>query len=184
MPKAPVPADLDEPAAAQLAVIATLREDGSSATAATRYPWEAGMVLVNMDSSRRRLALLRRDPCASITILGGDRWHRHVTLEGRGLTEPDPDRGDGPSRPSLHGRCAATAPAARQRPDRGSSPSTRGRAPRVGDHGWAVVPGAQAAGPSRRVRRLSCRSRLAEPSPAWRYTSSRGTSTGRVHCGR
>ena len=96
MPKTPVPAELDEfLRQPNPAVIATLRQAGSPHTAATWYLWEAGRVLVNMDPSRRRLALLRRDPRASITILGGDGWHRHVTLEGRAVSiEPDPDLED------------------------------------------------------------------------------------------
>ncbi len=96
MPKAPVPAELDaflmRP---NPAVIATLRDDGSPHTAATWYLWDAGLVLVNMDRARRRLAHLRRDPRASITILGADAWYRHVTLEGRAISiEPDPECDD------------------------------------------------------------------------------------------
>lgn len=83
MPKPPVPPELEaflsEP---NPAVIATLRSDGSPHTAATWYLWEGGRVLVNMDEARRRLEHLRNDPRVSVTVIGADGWHRHVTLQG------------------------------------------------------------------------------------------------------
>ena len=83
MPKPPVPAELDAfLSKPNPAVIATLRSDGSPHTAATWYLWEGGRVLVNMDEGRRRLEHLRNDPRVSVTVLGADGWHRHVTLQG------------------------------------------------------------------------------------------------------
>jgi PPOX class probable F420-dependent enzyme len=73
-------------------VIATLRADGSPHSAATWYLWEVGRVLVNLDEGRRRLDHLRRDPRVSLTVLGEDGWHRHVTLEGR-VVSVEPDAG-------------------------------------------------------------------------------------------
>jgi PPOX class probable F420-dependent enzyme len=64
------------------AVVATLRADGGPHTAATWYLWEQGRVLVNLDEGRSRLEHLRRDPRISLTVLGAEGWHRHVTLEG------------------------------------------------------------------------------------------------------
>jgi PPOX class probable F420-dependent enzyme len=85
VPKPPLPPELDEfLTRPNPSVIATLAADGSPHTAATWYIWEAGRVLVNMDEGRKRLSHLRRDPRASITVLGeGGDWDHHVTLRGR-----------------------------------------------------------------------------------------------------
>jgi PPOX class probable F420-dependent enzyme len=83
MPPAPVPPEIEaflrEP---NPAVVATLRADGSPHTAATWYDWVDGLVLLNMDESRARLAHLRRDPRVSLTVLDKDTWYTHVTLTG------------------------------------------------------------------------------------------------------
>lgn len=93
MPRSPLPRELEaflsEP---NPAVIATLYRDGRPHTAATWYLWEGGRVLVNMDERRERLEHLRRDPRVSITVLGADGWHRHITLEGN-VVSLTPDRG-------------------------------------------------------------------------------------------
>jgi PPOX class probable F420-dependent enzyme len=87
MPKPPLPSELgaflSQP---NPAVIATAQSDGSPHTAATWYLWDGGRVLVNMDEGRRRLQHLRNDPRVSLTVLGSDGWHRHVTIEGRAVT--------------------------------------------------------------------------------------------------
>jgi PPOX class probable F420-dependent enzyme len=93
VPKPPLPRELvaflSQP---NPAVIATLHADGGPHTAASWYAWENGRVLVNMDFQRRRVEHLRHDPRVSLTILGGDGWHRHVTVEGRVvMLEPDRD---------------------------------------------------------------------------------------------
>jgi PPOX class probable F420-dependent enzyme len=92
VPRSPLPRELEaflsEP---NPAVIATLRGDGRPHTAATWYLWERGRVLVNMDERRERLQHVRRDPRVSITVLGADGWHRHVTLEGS-VVSLNPDR--------------------------------------------------------------------------------------------
>jgi PPOX class probable F420-dependent enzyme len=85
MPKPPLPPELDQfLTQANPSVIGTLDAEGAPHTAATWYLWEDGRVLVNMDSTRKRLEHLRRDPRVSLTVLGqGDAWYRHVTLRGR-----------------------------------------------------------------------------------------------------
>ena len=93
MPKPPLPDSLveflSEP---NPAVIATIAPDGSLHTAATWYVWDDGRVLVNTDETRTRLAHLRNDPRASLTVLGKDDWSRHVSLTGRVVSlEPDPE---------------------------------------------------------------------------------------------
>jgi PPOX class probable F420-dependent enzyme len=84
------------------AVVATLRPDGSVHTAATWYLWEEGRVVVNMDEGRKRLDHLRRDPRVSITVLGADGWHRHVTLEGRVVSIESDVELDGIDRLAFH----------------------------------------------------------------------------------
>jgi PPOX class probable F420-dependent enzyme len=85
MPKPPLPPELDQfLTQANPSVIGTLDAEGAPHTAATWYLWENGRVLVNMDSTRKRLEHLRRDPRVSLTVIGrGDEWYRHVTLRGR-----------------------------------------------------------------------------------------------------
>ncbi|HEX5619733.1 MAG TPA: PPOX class F420-dependent oxidoreductase [Solirubrobacteraceae bacterium] len=85
MPNTPVPQELAEfLAQPNPSVIGTMDPDGSPHTAATWYLWEDGRVLVNMASTRKRLDHLRRDPHASLTVMGrGDDWYRQVTLRGR-----------------------------------------------------------------------------------------------------
>ena len=73
------------------AVIATVHRDGRPHTAATWYLWDDGHVLVNMDEGRKRLEHLRNDPRVSLTVLGTNGWHRHLTIEGR-VVRIDPDR--------------------------------------------------------------------------------------------
>ena len=83
MPPPPVPPEIDaflhEP---NPAVVATLRDDGSPHSVPTWYDWEDGLVLLNMDATRRRLEHLRRDPRVALTVLQKDDWYSHVTLFG------------------------------------------------------------------------------------------------------
>lgn len=79
----PIPPELDaflrEP---NPAVVATLRPDGSPNSVATWYDWADGLVLLNMDATRKRLEHLRRDPRLSVTVLDKDNWYTHVSLFG------------------------------------------------------------------------------------------------------
>jgi PPOX class probable F420-dependent enzyme len=65
------------------AVITTVRPDGQPVSVATWYLWEEGRVLVNMDEGRRRLDWIRSDPRVSLTVLDGEQWYTHVSLQGR-----------------------------------------------------------------------------------------------------
>jgi PPOX class probable F420-dependent enzyme len=96
VPVLPVPPEVDEfLARANPAVIATLRPDGSPHTVPTWYDWEDGRVLLNVDESRLRLRFIRRDPRASLTVLDGETWYRHVSLIGRIVSiEDDPELAD------------------------------------------------------------------------------------------
>lgn len=69
--------------AANPAVISTVRPDGQPVTVATWYLLDHDRVLVSMDAGRKRLEYLRSDPRVSLTALGADNWHSHVSLQGR-----------------------------------------------------------------------------------------------------
>ena len=84
MPRVPVPKEVSEfLARPNPAVIATLRPDGAPHSVPTWYDWDGGRVLVNMAESRLRLAFLRRDPRAALTVLDDGSWYKHVSLIGR-----------------------------------------------------------------------------------------------------
>lgn len=65
------------------AVIATVRPDGQPVSVATWYLLDGDRVLVNMDAGRRRLAYLREDPRVSLTVIDGDDWYNHVSVQGK-----------------------------------------------------------------------------------------------------
>jgi PPOX class probable F420-dependent enzyme len=91
MSKTPLPENLRNLLAKpNPAVIATLRRDGAPVSVATWYLFENGRFLVNMDEGRKRLEHLRRDPRVSLTVLAGDSWYTHVSLQGR-VVEVRPD---------------------------------------------------------------------------------------------
>jgi PPOX class probable F420-dependent enzyme len=91
MPRTPVPPAVDALLALpNPAVVATIRPDGSPHTVATWYDWEEGRVLLNMDAGRLRLAYLRRDPRAALTVLV-DNAETQVSLIGR-VVEIYPDK--------------------------------------------------------------------------------------------
>ena len=77
-------------------VVATIRPDGELHTAATWYEWaDEGLVLLNMNASRKRLGHMRADPRVALTILAADDWYQHVSLIGRVRElRPDPDLAD------------------------------------------------------------------------------------------
>jgi PPOX class probable F420-dependent enzyme len=84
MPLMPLPNELAVMVARpNLAVVATVRADGSPHTAATWYDWEDGRVLLNLDESRARLRHIRGDPRVSLTVLDSSSWYRQVTSLGR-----------------------------------------------------------------------------------------------------
>ncbi|GAA2755158.1 TIGR03618 family F420-dependent PPOX class oxidoreductase [Actinopolymorpha rutila] len=95
MPKPPVPADVEVILKSpNPAVMATVRPDGTPVSVATWYIWDNGRVLLNLDATRKRLEHLRADPRVSLTVLDGDSWYRHVSLQGTVTLEPDPDLAD------------------------------------------------------------------------------------------
>ncbi|MBO0827026.1 MAG: PPOX class F420-dependent oxidoreductase [Streptosporangiales bacterium] len=95
MPRPPLPADLVELLQRpNPAVMATVRPDGAPVSVATWYLWDDGRILVNLDAGRKRLQHIAADPRISLTVLDGDSWYRHVSLQGTVTTAPDPDLTD------------------------------------------------------------------------------------------
>jgi PPOX class probable F420-dependent enzyme len=93
VPTGPLPEELRELLSRpNPAVMATLRKDGSPVSVATWYVLDGDRLLVNLDEARTRLQHLRRDPRVSLTVLAGDDWYTHVSVQGR-VTEIAADDG-------------------------------------------------------------------------------------------
>jgi PPOX class probable F420-dependent enzyme len=74
------------------AVMVTLRASGQPVSVATWYVLDGDRILVNLDQGRKRLKHLRRDPRVAMTVLDGDDWYTHVSVQGRvAEIKEDPD---------------------------------------------------------------------------------------------
>lgn len=73
-----VRAFLDQP---RVAVLATVRHDGTPASTACWYELQEGRVLITMFATARRLPNIRRTPHVAMTVLGEDPY-QHVSLAG------------------------------------------------------------------------------------------------------
>jgi PPOX class probable F420-dependent enzyme len=72
------------------AVMATVAADGRPVTVATWYLLEEdGRVLLGLDAQRARLKHMRADPRVSLTVLDGEDWYTHVSLQGRAVSIVD-----------------------------------------------------------------------------------------------
>jgi PPOX class probable F420-dependent enzyme len=96
MPKPPIPSEFVEVLKRpNPAVMGTVRPDGTPVTVATWYLWDdSGRVLLNLDSSRKRLAHMRANPRVSLTVLDNDSWYRTITLYGSVTLVDDSDQKD------------------------------------------------------------------------------------------
>jgi PPOX class probable F420-dependent enzyme len=65
----------------RVAVLATVRQDGTPATTACWYDLQDGKLLITMYTGARRLPNIRRNPGVAMTILGEDPY-QHVSLSG------------------------------------------------------------------------------------------------------
>ncbi|MGH3336207.1 MAG: TIGR03618 family F420-dependent PPOX class oxidoreductase [Nocardioides sp.] len=70
-------------AAANPAVISSVRPDGQPVSVATWYLLDGDRILVNMDGRRKRIDYLRADPRVSLTVLDSEDWYQHVSVQGR-----------------------------------------------------------------------------------------------------
>lgn len=93
MPKTPIPGTLAEfLSRPNPAVFASNRPDGQPVSVATWYLFEDDRILVNLAATRKRLEYLEHDPRVSLTVLDGDSWYSHVSVQGRAVSiEQDPD---------------------------------------------------------------------------------------------
>ena len=93
MPTTPVPGPIAEfLSRPNPSVFASNRPDGQPVSVATWYLYEGGRILVNLASVRKRLDYFEKDPRVSLTVLDGDSWYSHVSIQGRIVsTEQDPD---------------------------------------------------------------------------------------------
>jgi len=93
MPQGPVPGPIAEfLSRPNPAVFASNRPDGQPVSVATWYLFENGRILVNLASIRKRLKYLEADPRVSLTVLDGDSWYSHVSIQGHVVSlEEDPD---------------------------------------------------------------------------------------------
>ena len=65
----------------RIAVLATVRADGTPATTACWYDLEDGKLLITMYASAHRLPNVRQNPRVALTIVGDDPY-QHVSLSG------------------------------------------------------------------------------------------------------
>lgn len=92
MAKPPIPEDLVKILEkANPAVMATVRADGAPVSVPTWYLWDDGRILLNLDAGRKRLEHMRNDPRVSLTVLDGDSWYSHISLQGTVTISPDED---------------------------------------------------------------------------------------------
>jgi PPOX class probable F420-dependent enzyme len=93
MPNTPVPGPIAEfLSRPNPSVFASNRPDGQPVSVATWYLYEDGKFLVNLAAERKRLKYLEVDPRVSLTVLDGDSWYSHVSVQGRVVSlEQDPD---------------------------------------------------------------------------------------------
>ena len=66
----------------RIAVLATVRQDGSPATTACWYDLQDGKILITMYADARRLPNIKHNPRVAMTIVGDDPY-QHVSLAGR-----------------------------------------------------------------------------------------------------
>ena len=93
MPTSPLPDELRTLLAKpNPAVMASLRRDGAPVSVATWYLLDGERFLVNLDEGRKRLDYLRHDPRVTLTVLDGEDWYTHVSVQGR-VTELRDDVG-------------------------------------------------------------------------------------------
>jgi PPOX class probable F420-dependent enzyme len=70
----------DEP---HVAVVATLREDGTAHQTVVWIDWDGEHVLLNLNTWRSKLGELERDPRVSMLVLDKDDPFRWVAVDGR-----------------------------------------------------------------------------------------------------
>jgi PPOX class probable F420-dependent enzyme len=87
VPLAPLPPELDrflrDP---RVAVVGTVRPDGTPVTTPCWYDWADGRLTLSMAADGPRIRNLRSDPRIALSALG-ENWYDHVSLLGRMVEE-------------------------------------------------------------------------------------------------
>jgi PPOX class probable F420-dependent enzyme len=76
---------------AQFATLGTLAPDGSPQLTEVWFLAVDGRVRISLNSTRRKLSNLRRDPACSVLILDLQNPHRYLEIRGTAEIEPDDD---------------------------------------------------------------------------------------------
>jgi PPOX class probable F420-dependent enzyme len=92
----PIPKDIEAfMADPNPAVVATVRSDGSPHSVATWYEWDGGVLLLNMDRSRKRLRHLSPGSPVALCVMARSDWYSHVSFIGEVVAlRDDPDLAD------------------------------------------------------------------------------------------
>jgi PPOX class probable F420-dependent enzyme len=96
MPDLPIPEEIEAfMAEANPAVVATVRSDGSPHSVPTWYEWDGGVLLLNMDRSRKRLRHLSPGSPVALSVMALSDWYSHVSFIGEvEELRDDPDLAD------------------------------------------------------------------------------------------
>jgi PPOX class probable F420-dependent enzyme len=62
------------------AVVATIRPDGLPHSVPTWYEWDGGLLLLNMDRSRKRLRHLAPGRPVALSVMARSDWYSHVSF--------------------------------------------------------------------------------------------------------
>lgn len=76
---------------AQFATLGTLAPDGSPQLTEVWFLAVEGRVRISLNTSRRKVSNLRRDPACSVLLLDLDNPHRYLEIRGTAELEPDDD---------------------------------------------------------------------------------------------
>jgi PPOX class probable F420-dependent enzyme len=74
-----------------IAVLGTLRKDGSPHMTAVWYVWEDGEILLTTSDRRAKYRHVLRDPRVSLAVAGTEIPYKQVVLEGKVRVRPDVD---------------------------------------------------------------------------------------------
>jgi PPOX class probable F420-dependent enzyme len=86
-----IPAPFRDLLDAQFATLGTIAADGSPQLTEVWFLAVDGQVRISLNTSRRKVANLRRNPACSVLILDLANPHRYLEIRGTAQIEPDDD---------------------------------------------------------------------------------------------
>jgi PPOX class probable F420-dependent enzyme len=86
-----IPAPFRDLLDAQFATLGTISADGSPQLTEVWFLAVDGQVRISLNTSRRKVANLRRNPACSVLILDLANPHRYLEIRGTAQIEPDDD---------------------------------------------------------------------------------------------